>query len=275
MEIIVNYLKQLFLFIISFPVLSRIWGRITKLEFPAVLIQKAIQIYASHYEIDMKNFEGELVDYDSLCAFFTRKLDPSARPLKKDESAFLSPCDGVVSVLENIHADVATQVKGKTYLVSELVKKELPFEKGFWLATIYLSPRDYHRFHVPVDSTVAAHIHTGWRLFPVNPFGLNNIDRLFIRNERVVAKFKAENFTYFYTAVGATFVGSIKMNFTEKFSDEWVKNDKKYSQNDEFGMFEMGSTIVLLVPEEAVEKPMIAQGGKIGVGEALFELKKS
>ena len=275
MEISVKYLKQFFLFVISFPVLSRIWGKITKLEFPALLIQKAIRIYASHYGIDMKNFEGELVDYDSLCAFFTRKLDPSARPLKNDESVFLSPCDGVVSVLENIHADVATQVKGKTYLVSDLVKKELPFEKGFWLATIYLSPRDYHRFHVPVDSTLSAHIHTGWRLFPVNSFGLNNIDRLFIRNERVIAKFKAENFTYFYTAVGATFVGSIKMNFTGKFSDEWVRNDKKYSQNDELGMFEMGSTIVLLIPEDAVEKPMIAQGGKIGVGEPLFELKKS
>ena len=275
MEITVNYLKQFFLFIISFPFLSRIWGKITKLEFPAILIQRAIRIYASHYEIDMKNFEGNLVDYDSLSEFFTRKIDTYVRPLKKDENAFLSPCDGVVSVLENIHADVATQVKGKTYLVSELVKKELPFEKGFWLATIYLSPRDYHRFHVPVDSTLSAHIHTGWRLFPVNSFGLNNIDKLFIRNERVVAKFKAENFTYFYTAVGATFVGSIKMNFTEKFSDEWVKNDKKYSQNDELGMFEMGSTIVLLIPEEAVEKTTIAQGEKVRAGEPLFELKKS
>ena len=270
-----KFLKKLFLFIISFPFLSRIWGKITKLESPAVLIRKAIRIYASHYEIDMKNFEGNLVDYDSLCEFFTRKIDTYVRPLKNDENAFLSPCDGVVSVLENIHADVATQVKGKTYLVSELVKKELPFEKGFWLATIYLSPRDYHRFHVPVDSTLSAHIHTGWRLFPVNSFGLNNIDRLFIRNERVVTKFKAENFTYFYTAVGATFVGSIKMNFTEKFSDEWVRNDKKYSQNDEFGMFEMGSTIVLLIPEEAVEKPAVAEDEKVRAGEPLFVLRKS
>lgn len=270
-----RFVKQLILFIISFPVLSRIWGKITKLEFPAVLIQKAIRIYASHYEIDMKNFVGDLDDYDSLCAFFTRKLDPYVRPLKNDGNAFLSPCDGVVSVLENIHADVATQVKGKNYLVSDLVKKELPFEKGFWLATIYLSPRDYHRFHVPVDSTLSAHIHAGWRLFPVNSFGLENIDRLFIRNERVVAKFKAEDFNYFYTAVGATFVGSIKMNFTENFSDEWVKNDVKYSQNDELGMFEMGSTIVLLVPEEAVEKANIGAGEKIRAGEPLFTLKKS
>ena len=71
MEISVNYLKQIFLFIISFPVLSRIWGKITKLESPSLLIQEAIRIYASHYGIDMKNFEGELDDYDSLCAFFT------------------------------------------------------------------------------------------------------------------------------------------------------------------------------------------------------------
>ena len=90
----------------------------------------------------------------------------------------------------------------------------------------------------------------------------------------MVAKFKAENFTYFYTAVGATFVGSIKMNFTENFSDEWVKNDVKYSQNDELGMFEMGSTIVLLIPEEVVKKPNIGAGEKIRAGEVLFTLKK-
>ena len=86
-------------------------------------------------------------------------------------------------------------------------------------------------------------------------------------------KFKAENFSYFYTAVGATFVGSIKMNFTGKFSDEWIKNDVKYLQNDELGMFEMGSTIVLLVPEDAVEKPNIEAGGKVRAGDPLFTLR--
>lgn len=275
MEIFVRHLKHFFLFVISLPFFSRLWGKITKIQFPSSLVRQAIRRYAEHYKIDMNEFEGDLETYDSLAEFFTRKIDPAIRPLKDDKNAFLSPCDGKITVFEEANADIATQVKGKTYLLSELIRKEINFADGCYLVTIYLSPRDYHRFHVPVDSTAAACIHTGWRLYPVNSFGLSHIDELFIKNERVSVKFKTDSFEYFYTAVGATFVGSIRMDFTDEFSDEWTAVGRKYRQNQELGRFEMGSTIVLLLPRKAVEKVHVSAGCQVRAGEPLFTLKNS
>ena len=271
-----SYLKLAFLFIISIPVFSRAWGYITKIESPAWLIQKVISVYRDHYGIDMKNYEGEMEDYESLSAFFVRKLDPAVRPLVRDEEHFLSPSDGVITVLEKVNADVATQVKGKRYHVSELIRKELDFSDGYYLATIYLSPRDYHRYHVPVDSDAKSYIHTGWRLFPVNRLSVNMIDNLFIRNERVVVKFQHNSLQYFLVAVGATFVGSIKMDFFDSPVDgEWTAVGRNYHQNQELGMFEMGSTIVLVIPEKMVEEPLIKEGETVMAAQPLFKLRKN
>ena len=269
-------LKIFFLNLISLPFLSRIWGRITKLEHPEFLVQAAIRLFASHYGIDMEKYEGELESYDSLCQFFTRRLDASKSPIPENENAFLSPCDGTVSVCEYTDSDTATQVKGKTYTISGLIRKELNFEEGYRLITIYLSPSNYHRFHVPVESDVMAYLHTGWRLFPVNALAVNSIDELFVRNERVIVKFRHRDFEYFYTAVGASFVGSIKMNFAgELAAESWQSVERSYRQNEELGMFEMGSTIVLVVPESAVGELLVSAGERVSVGQPLFVLKET
>lgn len=269
-------LKIFFLNLISLPFLSRIWGWITRREHPEILVQAAIRLFASHYGIDMSKYEGELESYDSLCQFFTRKLDPYKNTIVGNDSEFLSPCDGTVSVCELAGSDTATQVKGKTYTISGLIRKELNFEEGYRLITIYLSPSNYHRFHVPVESKVSAYLHTGWRLFPVNTLAVNSIDELFVRNERVVVKFQHSDFEYFYTAVGASFVGSIKMNFADELTAEsWQSVDRSYRQNEELGMFEMGSTIVLVVPESAVGKLLVSAGDKVSVGQPLFVLKET
>lgn len=270
-----QHLKKLFLNLISLPFLSRIWGQITRLEHPGILVQAAIKLFASHYEIDMSRYEGVLESYDSLCQFFTRRLDFSKVSIPGNDSEFLSPCDGTVSVCELTESDTATQVKGRTYTISGLIRKELNFGDGYRLITIYLSPSNYHRFHVPVESDARAYLHTGWRLFPVNRLAVNSIDELFVRNERVVVKFQHRDFEYFYTAVGASFVGSIKMNFAEELAAEsWQSVDCSYRQNEELGMFEMGSTIVLVVPESAVGKVLVSAGEKVSVGQPLFVLKE-
>lgn len=270
-----NYLKLLFLFIISFPFFSRAWGVISKLEHPSCIVSKVITLYRNHYGIDMKFYEGDIEDYRSLASFFTRKLDSVTRPLIKDENSFLSPCDGVVTVLEKVNADVATQVKGKRYLVSELVRKELDFSEGYYLVTIYLSPKDYHRYHVPVDSHAKSYIHTGWRLFPVNSLSVNTIDNLFVKNERIAVKFERDSLQYFFVAVGATFVGSVKMDFFDTPVDgKWTVVGNKYKQNQELGMFEMGSTIVLVIPEKMVGEPLVAEGEAVNTSQPLFKMKK-
>lgn len=269
-----TYLKRAFLFVISFPFFSRFWGAIARLEHPKIIAKKAVDLYAKYYKIDMKNYEGTLEDYPSLNLFFTRKIDSDIRPLINESGSFLSPCDGKLSLLEHITTDIATQVKGRFYFLSELIRKELDFSEGYLLLTIYLSPKDYHRYHVPVDSTAKSYLHTGLKLFPVNNFSITTIDRIFIRNERVVVKMEHEDFQYFYIAVGAAFVGSIKMNFCDGFIDgEWETVGKKYQQNQELGKFEMGSTILLLVPEKAIGEIRVSEGETLRAGDPLFTLK--
>lgn len=270
-----NYLKLLFLFVISMPLFSRIWGVVTKIEKPEWLASKMISVFKNHYDIDMNQYVGNEEDYASLSKFFIRPLDKNVRPLKDDEKSFLSPSDGVVTVCEQVAADIATQVKGRTYSISDLVRKELDFSEGYYLFTIYLSPKDYHRYHVPVDTNVRSYIHTGWRLFPVNKMSVNCINDLFVRNERVVVKMKKDEHEFYYIAVGATFVGSIKMDFfTKPVDGKWTVIDKEYKQNQELGMFEMGSTIVLVVPENMVGEVNVKPGDSIKVGDPIFKLTK-
>jgi phosphatidylserine decarboxylase len=270
-----KYVSLVALYIISFPFLSRIWGRITKIERPAGLIKKVISFYRKHYGIDMSLYKGDLEDYSSLASFFVRPLDPAVRPLKTDTDSFLSPSDGKISVLEKVEANIATQVKGITFRITELLRKELDFSDGYRLITIYLSPRDYHRYHVPIDSTAVSYIQTGWRLYPVNTFSVGTVNNLFIKNERVCVKFRCKYGEFFYVAVGATFVGSVKMDFYDNpVEGKWVTVDRKYRQNRELGMFEMGSTIVLAVPEKMVKEMKVKEGDTVQVGQPLFTLEK-
>lgn len=271
-----NYLKLFFLFVISLPFFSRLWGYITKIEKPEWLAAKMVSVFKDHYNIDMDQYEGDQSDYASLSKFFIRPLNEEVRPFKDNKDSFLSPSDGVITVCEKVAADIATQVKGRTYSISNLVRKELDFSDGYYLMTIYLSPKDYHRYHVPVDVKVKSYIHTGWRLYPVNKLSVNSIEDLFIKNERVVVKMQHEKNEFYYVAVGATFVGSIKMDFfTKPVDGKWTIIDKDYNQNQELGMFEMGSTIVLVVPENMVDELVVEEGQAIKVGEPLFKLRDS
>ena len=270
-----NFIKIFLLVVISLPFFSRILGAITRIEHPAWLVQKVIEMYRDHYNINMNEYRGHVADYKSLSSFFTRPLNEKIRPFKENKEHFMSPSDGMITVLEKINSDIATQVKGKTYSVSELIRHELDFAQGYYLMTIYLSPRDYHRYHVPSDAIVKSYIHTGWQLFPVNSLSVGTIDDLFVKNERVAVKLNSYGTDFYYVAVGATFVGSIKMSFfSEPVDGQWTIVDKKYSQNDELGMFEMGSTIVLIIPQKMVGEMKISQGDVVTAGQTLFKINK-
>ncbi len=270
-----KYVIYFFLFSVSFPFLSRIWGKLVKIRKPASVIRKIVSLYADYYNIDMSEYAGNTADYDSLSRFFTRPLDENIRPLEKDAGSFLSPSDGKITVLESIVADIATQVKGRTYKMTELLRKEINLSEGYCMMTIYLSPRDYHRYHVPVESEVVSYIHTGWRLFPVNKLSADSVNNLFVRNERVCVKFKSGWGDFYFVAVGAAFVGSIKMDFyTEPVEGKWVTVNRKYPQNKELGMFEMGSTIILVIPEKMIEELKVKEGDVIKAGQPLLKLKQ-
>jgi phosphatidylserine decarboxylase len=235
-----------------------------------------IRRFQKSYQIDMAEFQGKPEDYGSLADFFLRSLHPQTRPLNADDRCILAPADGRLSELELVEGDAATQVKSWTYPLSLLLAEKLDPSRSWHVATIYLSPRDYHRFHYPLSGRISGCFHGSTRLFPVNDFSVNRVRRLYIRNERVVTRFALRGAAVYMVAVGATFVGSIGMKYLPHGLTpfgRWQELDIPAEQNAEMGHFAMGSTIVLLVPTACVEAVLAEKGKPVRVGQPLFKLK--
>ena len=259
---------------ISRPWLSRTWGRLVRIRRPRALARLMVRIFASKYRVDMAQFEGEQEDYACLSDFFIRRLNPSTRPISLDEQAFISPADGRLLEPWCGETDRVVVVKGHTYSLKELLGGRVPgVGDGPWhVATIYLSPADYHRFHYPATATLEEAIHLGGRLFPVNATGLARVPGLFTRNERVVTGYADGDIHFWVVAVGATNVGRIPMqdcSFPEQ--GLWVKPGKPVCQGDEMGRFELGSTLVLVLPSRFYD--CVAQAGVVRGGGPLFRRK--
>ncbi len=266
---------------ISNPLLSRLYGHLTRISRPRFFAGFLIRLFARHYRISMDDYQGSMSDYASLSEFFTRPLDPSARPLLPNSRAVLSPADGVLSHVEEITSDEAIQIKGKTYSLCELVGKnqarqEYDWSEGWQLAVIYLSPSNYHRFHYPLDGKLSWMQHLGNRLFPVNSLGLSFIENLFVRNERVVSCFDTNGQNWYLVAVGAAFVGGIHMNChpLPMVSGEKYAIETAVDQVREMGHFAMGSTLVLLLPKTLASSCLLSPGTTVQVGDPIFTLGK-
>ncbi len=246
-----------------------------RIRRPRFLVKWVIERYRKSYSIQMDDYLGEVGDYKSLSDFFVRKLDPKKRSLVPNESAIVSPADGVLTGMETIWEDKATQVKGKYYTVSELLKEEIDFSKGWHLATIYLSPFNYHRYHYPLSGKIDRYVHTGGRLFPVNQVGVGHINKLFVRNERIITRIIKNEMPCYMVAVGAAFVGSIKMEFNKnpKQRDYWEKMNLNIHQLEEMGRFEMGSTIILVIPQRMAEPIDSVKGKSVSVGQPIYKFK--
>lgn len=270
-------LIRILLSILALPVFSRTYGWFTRRRHPRFIIKKIISLFKSIYGIDMKEYKGDVDDYASLSDFFVRPLNLQNRLLVPVENAIVSPADGILQSIETVYEDQATQAKGRYYMVTELIQEKIDLGRGWRLITIYLSPSDYHRFHYPVAGTLSAYCHVGSRIFPVNSMGLNLVDKLFIRNERVICRFQVRDLPFYMVAVGATFVGSIKMEFVDKVrrSRNWKtvgEGGIDVKQLTEMGRFALGSTIILLFPE-AMGRPVSDRSGNhVRVGDPLINL---
>jgi phosphatidylserine decarboxylase len=269
-----KFLVKPVLFILSLPLFSRMYGRITRIRRPRFLSRFMINLFTRTYNISMSDYVGDTSDYGSLAEIFIRKLDPEKRKLETDSHALLSPADGVISSVELADSTKVIQVKGIEYDLTEFLNKQIDMTRKWYVTTIYLSPKDYHRYHFPVSGSVTGYCHMRGRLFPVNQLGLNNIKSLFIRNERIVLELRHGPDPVYIGAVGATFVGSIKMEFIHKYrrDSRWKEISLNAAQMSEMGRFELGSTIVMVTPE-SLGKPVAGITGKhVSTGEKLFSL---
>ena len=237
--------------------LTEIAGRVARAERGA-LTTTLIQWFVNKYGVDMNEAANpDVGSYKSFNEFFTRPLKLGARPMA--EADFVSPVDGAISQIGSIDDHHIVQAKGHRFTTTELVGGDAGLAAQFRhgsFANLYLSPRDYHRLHMPCDGQLVRMIYVPGSLFSVNPVTARGVSNLFARNERVVCVFESvQHGPFVAVLVGATIVGSIATVWhgvvnpkrTGKVA-EWSYANQSIAlrQGDEFGRFLLGSTIVML-----------------------------
>ncbi len=219
-----------------------------------------------HYGVNMDEaLIPDISAYNSFNDFFTRELKPSLRPLSTEANAIVCPCDGAVSQSGNITDGQIFQAKGKSFNTTDLLggstKRAEPFNNGIF-TTIYLSPKDYHRLHMPLTGTLKEMVHIPGRLFSVNPATVNSVPNLFARNERVAAIFDTDAGPMALILVGAIFVSSVETVWHGVVTPPSITSvqDWQYQENaptlkigEEMGRFNMGSTIIVLFGKNKAE----------------------
>lgn len=240
-----------------------------------------IRWFVARYRVDMDEAADPRIEsYASFNEFFTRPLRQGIRPLAG--SAWLCPVDGAISQFGRIERDQLLQAKGHRYSTHALVGGDAALARRFddgHFATLYLSPRDYYRIHMPCDARLRRMIHVPGTLYSVNPVTVRNVPRLFARNERVVCEFDSARGPFVMALVGATIVGSIATAWHGVVSPprpgstrEWRYADGAVAlrRGEEMGRFLLGSTVVLLFAAGAIRfDPAWTPGGPIRVGEAM------
>lgn len=247
-----------------------------------------IHWFIGRYQVNMAEaLNPDISSYATFNAFFTRALKPEARPLTSAD--LICPVDGAISQFGAIDLDQIFQAKGHSFSTTALVGGDADlaaqFQNGSF-ATLYLSPKDYHRIHMPCDGRLTRMIYVPGDLFSVNPITARGVPGLFARNERVVCVFDTIQGSFVLTLVGATIVGSMAtvwhgvVNPPRSASvREWRYDDQNiaFKQGDEMGRFLLGSTVVMLFPQNRAKElafnPSWAAGGSIQLGQAMCQFK--
>ncbi len=220
-------------------------------------------------------------DYASFNAWFTRALKPGARVFDPDPRALLSPCDGRISETGSLRENRILQAKGKDYSLQDLLAGDPVCQQlaGGYFSTIYLSPKDYHRIHMPLTGHLQRMIHVPGRLFSVAPYTVRQVPRLFARNERVISIFDTDSGPLVMVLVGAMLVSSTETVWAGEVTptknkevsvNDYTDADIKLVKGDEMGRFNMGSTVILLLPPGALKSLAdLGAGDAVQLGQKL------
>jgi phosphatidylserine decarboxylase len=233
------------------------------------------------YQVDMSQaVQTDPFAYQHFNAFFTRKLRPDARRADPDPAALVSPADGRISQAGRIVDGRIFQAKGQEYTAAELLGDEAaaaPYRNGRF-ATIYLSPRDYHRVHMPLAGALKETVHVPGRIFSVAPFAVEAIPRLFARNERLVCHFEGEHGPFAVVMVGAILVSSVATVWDGLVIPPYAPSIRRKSfagQNialerfAEMARFNMGSTVIVLLPDGMAELDALQPQQVVNVGQRI------
>lgn len=269
--------------------LSRLVGRLAECRTPWVK-NLFINWFRQRYQVDMSQaLQPDPEAYEHFNAFFTRALKPDARPLDNTPGAILSPADGAISQLGPIEQGRIFQAKGRSYSLNTLLGGDAahaqPFINGQF-ATIYLSPRDYHRVHMPIAGTLRESIYIPGDLYSVNQVTAAGVDNLFARNERLVAIFDTELGPMAMVLVGAMIVAGIETVWNGQVAPlprqplvldaAPGQNQVQLAAGEEMGRFKLGSTVILLFgPEVMGWAEQLAAGDAVVMGRSIGQARQA
>lgn len=287
--ILFDSLKIALQYILPKHLLSRLVGQLAAAH-AGVVTTSLIKLFIKQYKVDMSEaLDSEPESYASFNDFFTRQLKDGARSICEGDQNLALPVDGAVSQLGDIKYDSIFQAKGHEYSLTALLggKPEVaaPF-KGGKFATIYLSPKDYHRIHMPIDGTLSDMLYIPGELFSVSPLTAQRVPGLFARNERVVAIFDTEIGKMAMVLVGATIVASIATTWAGTVSPPTGKNIQHWQypsdgeqavhikKGEEMGLFKLGSTIVACFEADKLEFANLNEGDTTRLGDIFATINK-
>lgn len=282
-----DFLKTFWQYLVPQHTLSNAMHWLTQIEW-APFKNLFIAQFARLYRIRWDEAERQKPeDYLHFNDFFTRALRDGARPIDRQENAIISPVDGHISQQGRIVGHQLVQAKGFQYTTHALLGGDISLAKCFDqgnFSVIYLSPRDYHRIHIPLSGRLLSMTYIPGKLFAVNPATVRTIPELFARNERVVLTFETDIGIVALVMVGAIFVGSMEVVWMGKITPpydhtlqywDYHDADIRFEKGAEIARFNMGSTIVLLTQADAIDDLRLkTEGSDIKMGEVLTYQKR-
>lgn len=267
--------------------ISRLAGKLASARSPW-LKNRVIRWFIKRYNVNMNEaLHGDATDYACFNEFFTRALKADARPVDESGNILVSPADGVISAIGDIRQDKLIQAKGKSFSLCALLGGDLEMTDAFKegsFATIYLSPKDYHRVHMPLAGTLQKMIYVPGKLFSVNQVTSNRIDNLFARNERAVCLFDTDMGPMAVILVGAMIVAGIDTVWSGQVapakhglstSDYCSQQPAiQLGKGEEMGRFRLGSTVIILAGAGALNwHENFDENSAIRMGAGLAQLK--
>jgi len=264
-------------YLIPQHLLSKCMHRFARIEI-VWLKNNFLRWFVKKYGVNLAEAERERIeDYCHINDFFTRSLKSSVRALADAE--IVSPVDGAVSQAGVIQSSQILQAKGRHYSAQQLLADEssTQFEDGQF-ATIYLSPKDYHRIHMPFDGRLKSMTYIPGDLFSVNQKTAENVNGLFARNERLVCYFETAFGEVAFILVGAIMVGSMEVVWERKITPPYTKSVKEYDyssedihliKGEEMGRFNMGSTVIIIMPEGAPKMDLL-ESQSLQMGQSIL-----
>jgi len=258
--------------------LSRVFGKIAAMRRPRWLARWMIRRFATAFDLNLEEATRPMEDYESLLDLFTRRLRPEVRPIDSTPSSLVSPVDARVGAFGTVREGMLLQAKGMPYSLASLLggdEEARTFENGHFL-TLYLSPRDYHRIHVPESGALTETRYEPGTLWPVNPPAVRRIPSLFAVNERVVSTLDAAWGRVAVVMVGATNVGRIRLSYMDLVTNSrgqarhlCHEPSRHVERGDELGVFELGSTVILVVRGKGFDWESLREGEWLPMGRLL------